>query len=285
MSGLRIEAPTPLQYFAALVADDTDFPLLEAAIACGQDDEPTLDVQGVLAEVDGLGERLKRRIPADSVALQRLRYLNRYFFQELAFGGNVNHYYDRRNSYLHEVLHMRRGIPITLALLYIELAQHAGLKALGVSFPGHFLVKLPMGRGEVVLDPFSGHSLSREDLEERLQPYRRQHGLTGDLEVPLGLFLQSAAPRDVLGRLLRNLKEIHRRNADVPRGLAVQHRLVALFPQAWEERRDRGLLLAAAGQPAGAAQDLNMYLEHCGDAPDAPHIRQSLDALKPSPLH
>jgi hypothetical protein len=110
--------------------------------------------------------------PADAPPLQRLRLLNRYFFQELGFAGNVNDYYDPRNSYLPDVLRTRRGIPITLALLYVELATQAGLQAAGVSFPGHFLVKLRMPRGEVVIDPFSGQSLSREDLDERLMPYR-----------------------------------------------------------------------------------------------------------------
>ncbi len=213
---LRFEVPTALQYFASLVAEDEGFALLEAAIAVAQDEYPRLDPQGVLAQVDALADRLKRRIPADAVVLQKLRFLNRYFFQDLGFAGNVNNYYDPRNSYLHEVLAMRRGIPITLALLYIELATQIGLSARGVSFPGHFLVKLRAGKGEVVIDPLTGQSLSRAELEERLLPYRRSRGLTGDFEVPLGLFLQAAPPRDVIARLLRNLKEIHRTR----RGLA-----------------------------------------------------------------
>ena len=143
---LRFEVPTALQYFASLVAEDEGFALLEAAIAVAQDEYPQLDPQGVLAQVDALADRLKRRIPADAVVLQKLRFLNRYFFQDLGFAGNVNNYYDPRNSYLHEVLAMRRGIPITLALLYAELATQIGLSARGVSFPGHFLVKLRAAR-------------------------------------------------------------------------------------------------------------------------------------------
>jgi regulator of sirC expression with transglutaminase-like and TPR domain len=126
----------------------------------------------------------------------------------------VNDYYDARNSLLPDVLRTRRGIPITLALLYIELAIAGRAEAAGISFPGHFLVKLHMPRGEVVIDPFTGHSLSRDELDERLLPYRRQRGLTGDFEAPLGLFLQAAPPRDVIARLLRNLKEIHRTGED-----------------------------------------------------------------------
>ena len=215
---LRFEVPTPLDYFAMLVVDDASLSLVEAAASIGQDAHASLDVQAVLAEIDALATRLKRRVAADAVPLHRLRLLNRFFFQDLGFAGNVNHYHDPRNSYLHEVLRSRRGIPITLAVLYIELAQQIGLQAQGVSFPGHFLIKLRLRQGqrqgEVLIDPFTGRSLSREDLSEMLEPYRERHGLADEEEMPLGLFLQSASTRDVIARMLRNLKEIHRGNED-----------------------------------------------------------------------
>jgi len=285
---LRFEVPTALQYFASLVAEDEGFALLEAAVSVAQDEYPRLDPQGVLSQVDSLAERLKRRVPADAVVLQKLRFLNRYFFQDLGFAGNVNNYYDPRNSYLHEVLAIRRGIPITLALLYTELATQIGLNARGVSFPGHFLVKLRAGKGEVIIDPISGQSLSRAELEERLVPYRRAHGLTGDFEVPLGLFLQAATPRDIIARLLRNLKEIHRGAQDWPRLLAVCERLVVLLPRAWDERRDRGLARAELGHNEAAVQDLQTYLKHLPQADDAAALRQRLVRLvggHHGPLH
>lgn len=288
MNPWRIERPTALQYFASLVADDGDFSLMEAAIAVAQDEHPHLDPAAVITEIDQLGQRLKRRIPADAVALQRLRFLNRFFFHELGFQGNVNDYHNPCNSHVHEVLETRRGIPISLALLYMEWAGQIGLTARGINFPGHFLVKLRLPRGEVVIDPFSGQSLSREDLEERLLPYRQQRGLMGDFEVPLGLFLQTAAPRDILARLLRNLKEIHRSGADWVRLLAVQERLVVLLPDVWEERRDRGLAFAELGLDEAAAADLAMYLRHCGDAEDAPALEDRLRELqraRSGPLH
>ncbi len=276
MSSLRFEAPTPLDYFAALVADDREFSLLEAAIAIGQDDDPALDVQGVLSQIDTLAARLKGRLAADASAIHRLRCLNRYFFQELGFAGNVNDYYDLHNSYLQRVLGTRRGIPITLALIYIEIAQQIGLDARPVSFPGHFLVKLKMPQGEVIVDPFNGQSLSREVLDERLSPYRRRQGLVGDFEAPLGLFLQAASGRDVLARMLRNLKEIHRSAEDWPRLLAVQQRLVVLLPEVWEERRDRGLVLAELGRRQEAVADLKAYLEHRPGADDAPALAERM---------
>ncbi len=277
---LHFDAPSALDYFTALVADDDSFPVLEAAAAIAQDDEPALDVQGLLAQVDALADRLKRRLPPDAAPLQRLRLLNRYFFQELGFAGNVNNYYDQRNSLLPAVLESRRGIPITLAVLYAEIADHVGLKAQGISFPGHFLLKVQMPRGEVVIDPFNGHSLSREELEERLQPFRQSHG--SDDDVPLGLFLQAASGRDVVARMLRNLKEIHRSHTDWLRLERVQARLVVLLPTAWEERRDHALVLAELGATARAAELMAVYLQHCPDAADAAPLRRHLAAWRKS---
>lgn len=271
---MQFVAPTALEYFATLVAEDASLSVLEAAVAIAQDEFPQVDVQGVLAEVDRLADRLRRRIPADAAPLQRLRLLNHYFFDELGFAGNVNDYYNAANSYLPEVLRTRRGIPITLAVLYVELASQAGLSAQGVSFPGHFLVKLKMPRGEVILDPFTGQSLSREELEEKLQPLRRRHGLRADDEAPLSLFLQSAAPREIVARLLRNLKAIHRNAGDGPRLLAVQERLVLLLPWDWVERRDRGLAHAELGHEQAARSDIAEYVRHCPEAADADDLRR-----------
>jgi regulator of sirC expression with transglutaminase-like and TPR domain len=279
----RFETPTALEYFATLVADDASLSLVEAAVAIAQDDCPRLDAQAVLAEIDALVVRLKQRFPADAVPVQRLRWLNRFFFQELGFAGNVNDYYDARNSYLHHVLETRRGIPITLAVLYMEFATQIGISAHGVSFPSHFLVKLRMTtgqrQGEVVIDPFTGQSLSREELEELLAPYKRHRGLQGDFDVPLGLFLQAASAREIVARMLRNLKEIHRGAHDWVRLMAVQQRLVVLLPQAWEERRDRGLLHADLGHGEAAMHDLAAYLEHAVDASDRTQIAERLAAL------
>jgi regulator of sirC expression with transglutaminase-like and TPR domain len=277
---LRLEAPTALEYFASLVAEDASLSLIEAAISIGQDEEPRLDTQAVLADIDAMASKLKRRIPADAVPVQRLRWLNRYFFQELGFAGNVNNYYDPGNSYLHSVIKTRRGIPITLAVLYIELATQIGLTARGVSFPGHFLIKLRMPQGEVVIDPFTGQSLSREELDDLLAPYKRNRGLMGEFDAPLGLFLQAAPARDVLARMLRNLKEIHRTAEDWPRLIAVLDRLVVLLPQSWDERRDRGLAHAEVGRNDLAQTDLNLYLEHATDAQDRSAIGARLAELK-----
>ena len=274
---LHFQAPTTLEYFAALVAEDASLPLLEAAVSIAQDDYPQLDTQGVLAGIDALAHRLRRRIPADAVAVQRLRWLNRYFFQELGFSGNANDYYDPANSYLHRVLETRRGIPITLAVIYVELATQIGLSAHGVAFPGHFLAKLRMSQGEVVIDPFTGQSLSRDTLEEMLVPYKRAGA--GRFQAPLGLFLQAAPAREVLARMLRNLKEIHRNAEDWTRLLSVTQRLVLLLPSAWAERRDRGFAYAALGCDDAAADDLTTYLERAGEVSDRQDVAARLAKL------
>ena len=270
------DVPSPLDYFGALVADDTQFPLLEAATAIAQDAIPDLDVQAVLDEVDELAARLKGRLPADAPALHRLRALNRYFFEELGFAGNVNDYHDAANSYLPLVLERRRGIPITLALVYIEIAEQVGLRAEGVSFPGHFLVKLRLPPGEVIIDPFSGQSLSRADLEERLDLVRQASAMRAAFDVPLGLFLQAAAPRDIIARMLRNLQVIHQGQGDRESLLAVLDRQVVLEPGDWDMRRARGDVLSDLGREAEAAADWAVYLEHTPDALDADLLRRRI---------
>jgi len=281
---LSFETPTALDYFATLVADDASLSLVEVAVSIAQDEYPRLDTQSVLAQIDALADKLRRRFPGDAVPVQRLRWLNRFFFQELGFAGNVNDYYDPDNSFLHRVLETRRGIPITLAILYIELATQIGLRARGVSFPGHFLVKLRMNtgqqHGEVVIDPFTGQSLSREELDELLAPYKRSRGLQGDFDMPMGLFLQAAVPREIIARMLRNLKEIHRSSQQWARLLPVMERLVVLLPQAWEERRDRGLVHAELGHLEAAAADLRGYLAEADDAPDREMVQRRLAALR-----
>ncbi len=271
--------PTPLEYFAALVQSDEQFPLFEAAASIAQDEYPALDVQQLLGDLDQLQARLQRRLAADAPALQRLRTLNQFFFGDLGFGGNVNNYYDPENSYLNAVLRTRRGIPISLGVLWMELAQGMGLHVRGVAFPGHFMVKALLPKGQVLIDPFTGQSLSREELSERLEPYQRSAGMNGD-DVPMGLYLQAATPRDIIARMLRNLKEVHRSQQDWQRLVAVQDRLVVLLPEAWGEWRDRGLAHAEQGHSAQAVQDLETYLAHAEAEMDSGGIAERVAELR-----
>jgi len=277
---LSFDVPSPLDYFQSLVESDDDLPLLEAAACLAQDEYPELDVQSALSTVDHLVERLHRRVARDGSTLSRLRALNRFFYKDLGFRGNVNDYYDPANSFIHEVLQRRVGIPISLALIWLELARSLGLPAHGVSFPGHFLIKVKLPLGLAVVDPLNGESLGREHLEEMLLPYRRRTGLTDTQDTPLSLYLQAAPERDILARMLRNLKEIHQQASDGPRLLAVQERLVVLMPHDWSEYRDRGLAHAALGQNDRALADLECYLVHTEDLADMDRIADKVQHLR-----
>lgn len=281
---LNLSAPTPLSYFASLVQSDEAFPLLEAAASLAQDEEPTLDVQHVLDDVARLIKRVQARLPADADDLTRLAILTQVFYKDLGFAVNANDYYAPENSYLHEVLRTRRGIPISLAVIWLELAQALDLQAQGISFPGHFLVKVTLEGGLVVLDPLTGESLGVDSLAERLGPYRDPvDQLAGadldDGETPLGLYLQACPARDLLARMLRNLKEIFRSQEDWARMLQVQDRLLVLLPDVWTERRDRGLVHAELGHVHEALQDLQAYLEAEPAAPDTAALRSRVIEL------
>jgi len=260
------QTPSALDYFAALVSSDEHFPLLEAAASIALIDEPELDVESVLEEVERMVDRVRSRMISSADDLARLAVLNHVFYKDMGFGLNANDYYAPRNSFVNEVLRTRRGIPVSLSVIWLEMAQELGLRAHGIAFPGHFLVKVALDSGLVVLDPATGESLGIDHLSERLEPFRDQEDqlLKPDLdegETPLGLYLQSCPPRDVLTRMLRNLKEIYQTQQDWPACLAVLDRILVLWPESWAERRDRGLVHAELGNAGQALSDLQAYLD------------------------
>ena len=270
--------PTPLQYFASLVQSNGDFALLEAATCLAQDEYPDLDIQAVLCEVDRMQARVQRRLPRDAAPLQRLRILNHYFFGELGFACNINDYYEPDNSFVHMMLQTRRGIPVSLAVLWMELAQGVGLSVQGLCFPGHFLVKVGLPKGMAVMDPVSGRSLGREDLADKLAAFQGSTSRSSD--AILDTYLQGATPRDIVARMLRNLKEIYQTQEDWTRLLATINRLIVLVPDVASEYRDRGLVHAELGQSEQALADLGRYLQSAADLADGPAMAQRMQALR-----
>lgn len=268
---------SPLEYFSSLIQQDNAIPLFEAALAIAQDANPGLDLVAVQEIVDTFAVQLKRRLAPDASAVQKVRLLNHFFYNELGFAGNVNDYYDPNNSYLHRVIATRRGIPISLAVIYMEIAQQIDLDIKGISFPGHFLMKLSVPSGDVILDPFNGASLSREGLEEWLEPYFKNYHPP---DIPLAAYLQTAHPREILGRMLHNLKALFTEHQDWQRLLEVQQRLVLLLPHDISERRDRGLAYAHLDCPQAALEDLQAYLAERPSASDAPSLRARLPELQ-----
>ena len=275
---------SPLEQFAALVArEDAEIELARACLQIAEDAYPGLDVPGYVGEIDRLAGRLRARLAPDAAVEDRVIALNEFLFDELGFRGNIEHYYDPRNSYLNEVLDRRTGIPITLAVLYLEIGGRVGLPLAGVSFPGHFLVRLPMRGGTLVLDPFAGGlPQSGDELRERLKRVIPR-GATGEWQeaargvpvgdLPLDQFLEPSSKRQILARLLRNLKGIFRETDQPERLLQVLDRMIIVAPELAAERRDRGYVYQRLECWRPALEDLTDYLAREPEAPDQHEVR------------
>ena len=269
-----------LDYFTSLVAEDEHFPLTEATVAVAQHAYPDLDVQGVLDQIDQWGNKLKQRITPDTPPIQRLQLLKHFFYNELGFGPNPNDFYAPENSYLHQIIENRRGIPISLAILMMELGQQIGLNIRGVSFPNHFMMRISVQQGEIIMDPLNGDSLSKNQLQEMLDPYLDAKGYRGDLSLPLNIFLRASSSREILSRFMRNLKMIYSEDERWERLLGIQERLVILLPDSTEEVRDRGLIFAQLEYVRPAIADLHRYLSEMPGAEDAADIREHIATLE-----
>lgn len=277
---LNFQVPTALDHFQCLVGHDVAFPLLEAAASLAQDAEPGLDVQSVLFEVDALAERVRKLIPWGATAMQRTFMLNEFFYEKLGFAANANDFTDPCNSYVHHVLNTRRGIPISLAVLWMELAWGVGLKADGISFPGHFLVKVYVDEGIIIQDPLTGRGLTQTMLAERLEPFREGWGLAEDEIAPLHMFLLPASGRDIIERMLRNLKAVYVEAEQTQLLLGVLNRLIILRPTDADSYRDRGMVLAQLGERDAALKDLQTYVRTAQAPHDLPVIEARIELLR-----
>lgn len=274
--------------FAELLAgDEARYSLAEACLLIAADAYPGLDVNRYLAEIERMAARLRGRLPPDADAEQKVISLNQFLFDDLGFHGNADDYYDPRNSYLNEVIDRRRGIPISLCILYMEVGRKIGLPLVGVSFPGHFLVRLSLRGSALVLDPYSGGApMSEQELRALLRRViagSRSAGLRSAADVaaelPLDQFLEPAGSRQVLARVLRNLKNIYREKGDPQRLLDVIDRMIVVAPDAHGELRDRGEVYRGMEAFRAALRDFSAYLEREPDAPDAGEVRAKVVEL------
>ena len=269
-----------LEAFAqALAQDDARIDLAQACLMIAQDAYPALAVERYLGDIERLALRLRARTPSGADAEERVAALNEFLYEELGFRGNTDDYYDPRNSYLNEVIDRRVGIPITLAVLYMALGRRVGLPLEGVSFPGHFLVRLRLRTGVLVLDPFEGGMPQSEaDLRSRLERVIPP-GVAGNVpiaELPLDQFLEAATNRQILARVLRNLKAIYRDTDQPERLLAVLNRMLLVVPEAAAELRDRGIVYQRLECYRAALKDLTDYLEREPQAADLDEVRARL---------
>jgi regulator of sirC expression with transglutaminase-like and TPR domain len=272
-----------LEPFRALLAQaDTRIELARACLMIARDAYPELDMAHYVGQIERFGLRL-RALAAERGVEEKVIALNEFMFGELGFQANVDAYYDPRNSYLNEVIDRRTGIPISLSIVYMELGRRIGLPLEGVSFPGHFLVRLRLRGGMLVLDPFAGGApQSEDDLRERLERVVPK-GTTGGIPLellPLEQFLEPASHRQIIARVLRNLKSIYR-DADEPAQLlGVLNRILVVSPDASGELRDRGLLYRRLECWQPALADLSAYVEREPEAPDGEDMRLQLLALR-----
>lgn len=247
----------------------------EAALLIAEDAYPGLHVPGYLRRLDEIAEPLQGHVGKDSSLAELVPALNGHLFGELGFRGNAEDYYDPRNSYLNEVLDRRLGIPITLSVVYIEVARRIGLTVVGVGLPGHFIVEARRDTSSVLLDPFhGGATLTQEDCERLVQE------VYGD-SIPFSE--EQLAPvrkRQILTRMLNNLKKSYLAEDDPDRAWPVVEKMLYLNPDSALDRRDRGLLAYRMNRFAEARSDLRAYLERCPDASDRVAIRSSLSAIE-----
>jgi regulator of sirC expression with transglutaminase-like and TPR domain len=256
---------------------DEDISLAEAALLIAGHGYPDLNVAAYLSRIEELTYMLRLRIDEDDSVPERISALNQFLFGDLGFAPNSEDYYDPRNSFLNEVLERRTGIPITLCVIYMELGRKIGLPLQGVSFPGHFLVKCAVPEGAVVLDPYSGGtSLSLADLQKRLREARG-----GEVSrAVVAELLVSASNKEIIVRLLRNLKAIYLRGHNLDRALPIVDWIIATMPEQTPELRDRGMIYQELECSRAALADFVEYLKRSPSCEDADDIRRRIIDLR-----
>jgi regulator of sirC expression with transglutaminase-like and TPR domain len=253
--------------------------LAEGALLIAKHADEELEVERYLARIDDLAARLRAQIPEDGTEPERIVALNRFMFGEQGFAPNVEDYYDPRNSFLNQVLDRKVGIPISLSVLYIEVGRRIGLPLHGVAFPGHFLVKCNLEQGVVVLDPYCGGiSLRLQDLQQRLREVR---GGEVSRAIVAGM-LVAANKKEILARMLRNLKAIYLEQHDYAHALPTLDWILLLHPGEAVELRDRGLTYLKLECVRAALSDLERYLEMAPAAADLDEIRSHVIELRRS---
>lgn len=253
---------------------DDQIDLAKAALYIAQAEYPHLEITAYINALDLMAAKIEESLPAERYPLRMIQSLNQYLYNDLGYSGNTSDYYDPRNSFLNEVIERRTGIPITLSLVYLEVAQRLNFPMVGIGMPGHFLIRPEFEDTGIFVDAFNrGEILFEQDCEARLtQIYKRPV-----LMKPT--FLQPLVPRQLLARMLTNLKFIYLNRKDIPRALATVEHILLLFPDAPMELRDRGLLYYQLGYGSKASQDLEIYLAMLPNAEDADAIRRLLEQL------
>jgi regulator of sirC expression with transglutaminase-like and TPR domain len=269
-------ASHPRRLFASEVArPEAEMSMARAALLVAQEEYPQIPVELYLARLDQMAEEVKDRLADETAPMVVLEELLEMLFERRHFTGNREAYYDPRNSFLNDVLDRGTGIPLTLGMILLEVGWRLGLPMEGVSFPSHFLVRYRGDALSLLLDPFDGGKVRFEDQAQELldQVY-------GGMIRVQDSFLRKATKRDMLVRLLSNLKSVYVNVSDHPRALAAVERLLLLQPTSRGDLRARGLLLARLGRRTEAAEQLRAYLALAPGAGDADRIRALVEGLR-----
>lgn len=253
---------------------DEQINLERAALYIALEEYPNLDVEAYLNGLDTMAADVVEQLPNELYPLKVLRTINHYLFEELGFAGNRTEYYDPRNSFLNDVIDRRTGIPITLSLVYLAIAERVGFPMIGVNMPGHFLIRPAVDEMEVFVDPFhQGEILFSQDCEELLvKMFDRPVELRPE-------YIESVSNRQFLGRMLTNLKVIYSNQKIFTKALDALDRILLLFPDMALEVRDRGVINYRLNHYTAARADFEHYLAIAPQAEDAPLIREILDDL------
>lgn len=267
---------TPRERFRRLVQRaDAEVPLAEAALLVAAEEYPQITIEGYLSRLDALAEEVRDRLADETAPLVVFQELIHTLFERNGLRGNREAYYDPRNSFLNDVLDRGKGIPLTLGIVLLEVGWRLDLPLEGVNFPGHFLVRFSGEAVRLLADPFDAGRLRFEDEAQELLD--RVYG--GMVRVRPA-FLRRAGRRDMLARMLANLKSVYLNVEDHRRALAAIERILAIHPTAPTEIRDRGTLLARMGRTDEALAQLEWYLDYAPDAADAERIRDLVADLK-----
>ena len=261
------------QFDRLVGAPDEDIDLARAALLIAATEYPALNVERELFRLDGIAEGIAPRME-DDTPLYQLNMLSEYLFDELKFAGNHTNYHDPRNSFLNDVIERRRGIPITLSLLYIEVGKRLGVPLVGIGMPGHFIVR-HRDEPDVFVDPFHGGILLSEDeCAERLKQVT-QGALAWDRN-----YLQPVKSREFIARMLRNLKVVYLQRRNYERVLATIDRVIALLPQDAVEFRDRGVVNYRLGNYTDALEDLHVYVTSGEAVSDEVTVQKLMEQIR-----
>jgi regulator of sirC expression with transglutaminase-like and TPR domain len=262
--------------FAEVISRDDEFlDLAEAALLIAAEEYPRLNVAAYLDKLDQMGDIAREQANGARTALDFISAINTTLFDELGFRGNIDNYYDPRNSYLNEVIDRRTGIPITLSIVYLEVARRIGFTIQGVGLPGHFIVRHSDEQGDIFIDVFNrGRLLGKIGCSDLVA-----NTSGGKLELKAEHLLPSTN-KQILTRMLSNILGIYSGTADYCRAIAAIKRILLINPDSLTHIRDHGLLLAAAGKHASALEELDRYLALAPRAADSEAIREQMKSIR-----